>query len=183
MRRLIVAAVALAIVGAIYFTEKRRWAEGRVSSIRRSGSVRADTRGSARAPALTFTDLNGNRIETASYAGKVVLVNFWAAWCTPCADEVPKIVSLEERYGARGFQVIGFSMDDTDSALRDFCAKHKVNYPVAPGSATIAESYGGILGLPTTLLISRDGRIAAKYSGLSDFNEIEKEIVTLLGPS
>jgi peroxiredoxin len=179
MRRLVILTVVFAIAGAIYFVEKRGRAE-RVGVPNGTDAVNSGV-GRAVAPALTVADLNGKRIETSAYAGKVVLVNFWAAWCTPCADEVPKIMSLQERYGARGFQVIGFSMDDTDTALRKFYAKYKMNYPVVAGSARIAESYGGILGLPTTLLISRDGHIAAKYSGLTDFNQIEGEVVSLLG--
>lgn len=180
MRKLVIVTLVFAIAGAIYFTEKRGRGEG-VTASNRTHAVKSNRVDSAVAPALAVTDLNGNRIETSSYTGKVVLVNFWAAWCTPCADEVPKIMSLQERYGPRGFQVIGFSMDDTDTALREFYAKYKMNYPVAAGSAQIAESYGGILGLPTTLLISRDGLIAAKYSGLTDFAQIEREVVTLLG--
>jgi peroxiredoxin len=180
MRRLVILTVVFAIAGAIYLMQKRGGAERRTVS-NGTDAVKLNGAGSAVAPALSVTDLNGKRIETSSYAGKVVLVNFWAAWCTPCADEVPKIMSLQERYGARGFQVIGFSMDDTDRALRGFYAKYKMNYPVVPGSAQIAESYGGILGLPTTLLISRDGHIAAKYSGLTDFKQIEGEVVRLLG--
>ena len=71
-------------------------------------------------------------------------------------------------------------MEDTDSALRDFYRSYKMNYPVIAGNAKIAEAYGGILGLPTTLLISRDGRVRAKYSGLLDFPRLEQGIAALL---
>jgi peroxiredoxin len=179
MRRLVILTVVFAIAGVIYLMQKRGRAER--MTVNGTDAVKLNGAGSAVAPALTVTDLNGKRIETSSYSGEVVLVNFWAAWCTPCADEVPKIIALQDRYGARGLQVIGFSMDDTDTALREFYSKYKMNYPVVPGSARIAESYGGILGLPTTLLISRDGHIAAKYSGLTDFKQIEGEVVRLLG--
>jgi len=87
---------------------------------------------------------------------------------------------LQDKYRAQGFQVIGISMEDRDSALHDFYRKYKMNYPVAAGSAKIAESYGGILGLPTTFLIGRDGRIRAKYPGLADFASLEQEIIALL---
>ncbi len=132
------------------------------------------------APALTLVDLSGYHIETSSYAGKVVLINFWAAWCTPCAGEIPQLVALQDKYRAQGFRVIGISMEDRDSALRDFYRNYKMNYPVIAGNAKIAEAYGGILGLPTSLLIGRDGRIRAKYAGLLDFAKLEQEITSLL---
>jgi cytochrome c biogenesis protein CcmG/thiol:disulfide interchange protein DsbE len=139
-----------------------------------------DSSSASQAPALSLVDLSGNKIETSSYAGKVVLINFWAAWCTPCAGEIPLLVALQDKYRAQGFRVIGISMDDRDSALRDFYRKNKMNYPVAAGNARIAEAYGGILGLPTSLLIGRDGRVRAKYPGLVDFAKLEQEIITLL---
>jgi peroxiredoxin len=71
-------------------------------------------------------------------------------------------------------------MEDKESALRDFYRKYKMNYPVVIGNQKIAQEYGGILGLPTTFLIGRDGRIHAKHSGSADFPSLEQEIVSLL---
>jgi thiol-disulfide isomerase/thioredoxin len=130
-----------------------------------------------------MVDLNGNKIDTSSYAGNVVLVNFWAAWCTPCTDEIPKLIAFQEKYRAQGFRVIGISMEDKDSALREFYRKNKVNYPVVAGNERIAEAYGGILGLPTSVLISRDGSIRARHPGLADFSKLEQEIIALLQAS
>ena len=172
MRKIAVVIAAIGLAVAVYYGTHDRSAKPRREP---------DTRSSASpAPALTLVDLSGNKIDTPSYAGKVVLINFWAAWCTPCAEEVPQLVALQDKYRDQGFRVIGISMDDSDSALRDFYRKYKMNYPVAAGSAKIAESYGGILGLPTSFLISRDGRIRAKYPGLADFDKLEQEIIALL---
>jgi peroxiredoxin len=172
MRRIAVVIAAIGLAVAVYYGTHDRTAKR---------TRERDTRSSAPpAPALTLVDLSGNKIDTPSYAGKVVLINFWAAWCTPCAEEVPQLVALQDKYRAQGFQVIGISMEDRDSALRDFYRKYKMNYPVVAGSEKIAESYGGILGLPTSFLISRDGRIRAKYPGLADFAKLEQEIIALL---
>ncbi|MBZ5510733.1 MAG: TlpA family protein disulfide reductase [Acidobacteriia bacterium] len=172
MRRIAVVIAAIGLAVAVYYGTHNRTAKP---------TREPDTRSSASpAPALILVDLSGNKIDTQSYAGKVVLINFWAAWCTPCAEEVPQLVALQDKYRDQGFQVIGISMEDSDSTLRDFYRKYKMNYPVAAGSAKIAESYGGILGLPTTFLIGRDGRIRAKYPGLADFAKLEQEIVVLL---
>ena len=170
MRKLAIAIAAIGVAVAIYYGVRSRAANAPVA---RSSVAPA-------APALALVDLSGSRIDTSSYAGKIVLINFWAAWCTPCAAEIPQLVALQDRYGARGFQVIGISMEDTDKALRDFYRSYKMNYPVVPGSAKIAEAYGGILGLPTTFLVGRDGRIQSKYAGLLDFPKLEQEIVALL---
>ncbi len=134
------------------------------------------------APRLQAVDLEGRYIDTAAYSGKVMLINFWAAWCTPCADEIPQFVSLQEKFGSRGFQAIGISMDDKDRQLREFYRDYKMNYPVIIGNQQIAQEYGGILGLPTTLLIGRDGRIHSKHSGLADFSSLQQEIGNLLKP-
>jgi peroxiredoxin len=145
----------------------------------RRNSPRATTAYAA-APALTLVDLGGAKIETAGFQGKVVLINFWAAWCTPCAEEIPRLVALQDKYRAAGFQAIGISMEDKESALRDFYRQYKMNYPVVIGNQKIAQEFGGILGLPTTFLVGRDGRIRAKYSGLVDFPAVEQEIMALL---
>jgi peroxiredoxin len=134
----------------------------------------------ALAPQLTMVDLDGHSWDTSTLKGQVVLVNFWAAWCTPCTDEVPKLIGLQQKYGSEGFQTIGISMEDKEPALRDFYRKYKMNYPVVIGSEQIAQDYGGILGLPTTFLIGRDGRIRSKHAGLADFSQLEQEIASLL---
>ena len=172
MRRIAVVIVALGLAIAVYYGTRDRTAK----------QTRQQDPGSSalQAPALTLVDLSGKRIDTSSYTGKVVLVNFWAAWCTPCAEEVPQLVALQDKYRAQGLQVIGNSMEDKDSALRDFYRQYRMNYPVVAGSAKFAESYGGILGLPTTFLIGRGGRIRARHPGLADFASLEQEIIALL---
>jgi hypothetical protein len=64
--------------------------------------------------------------------------------------------------------------------LRDFCRKKNVNYPVVPGDAKVADAFGGILGLPTTLLIGKDGRIYKKYSGATDFATLQSDLLPFL---
>ncbi len=83
-------------------------------------------------PDLSFTDLNGRAIHTADYKNKVVLVNFWAAWCLPCAEEVPQFIALQKKYQGQGLQVIGFSVDDDAQELQSFYRKYQINYPWFP---------------------------------------------------
>ncbi len=132
------------------------------------------------APDLSFTDLNGSTIHTADYKNKVVLINFWAAWCGPCAEEVPKFVALQKKYQGQGLQVIGFSVDDDGQELQSFYRKYQMNYPVVPSDIKLADAFGGVLGLPTTFVIGRDRRIHTKHTGVTDFSALEQEVVALL---
>src|SRR5690349_15752396 len=132
------------------------------------------------APELSLIDLTGGSLRTSNYQGKVVLVNFWAAWCTPCAEEVPQFMTLQKKYQGEGLQVIGFSVEDDPAELRDFYRKYQMNYPVIPGDLKIADAFGGVLGLPTTFVIGRDNRIHAKHNGATDFATLEREVVALL---
>lgn len=132
------------------------------------------------APELSITDLNGDVLHTSNYKGKVVLVNFWAAWCTPCAEEVPRFMALQKKYQEQGLQVIGVSVDDDAQELRDFYRKYQMNYPVVPGDIKIADAFGGVLGLPTTFVIGKDNLILRKHNGATDFSVIEQEVVALL---
>lgn len=132
------------------------------------------------APGILLTGLDGKSFNTSSYQGKVVLVNFWAAWCTPCAAEIPQFVAMQEKYRQQGLQILGISMDDADDVLRKFYREHKMNYPVVAGDLKIADAYGGVLGLPTTFVIGRDGRVEDKIVGSTDFPKLEQEVATLL---
>jgi len=138
--------------------------------------------GAVNSAAVNFSiqDLNGHTVDMASLRGKVVLLNFWATWCTPCRAEIPNFVQFQDSYGPQGLQIVGMSMDDDAKPVRAFYQEFKMNYPVGMGTDKIAQSYGGILGLPVTVLIGRDGRIAARYVGAVQLPMVEQEIKTLL---
>lgn len=127
-----------------------------------------------------FTDLNGNAVRLSDYKRKVLLVNFWAAWCVPCREEIPQFVQLQDKYRDQGLQVIGISIDDTESELRDFYRKHNMNYPVVPGDQKTADAFGGVLGLPTTFIIDRKGQVRSRQVGSTNFQTVEQQAVMLL---
>jgi cytochrome c biogenesis protein CcmG, thiol:disulfide interchange protein DsbE len=132
------------------------------------------------APEFSLPDLDGKTLDLSSYRGKVVLLNFWATWCTPCRAEIPSFVDFQNTYGPKGLQIIGISMDDSAPPVHQFYQQFKMNYPVAIGTEKLAQSYGGVLGLPVTFLIGRDGTIAAKYVGAVQIPAAEQKITTLL---
>jgi peroxiredoxin len=153
---------------------------GVYAGFHRFGRHRAVTANPSAVPQFSAADINGGSVNTADYKGKVVLVNFWAAWCTPCAAEVPQFIALQKKYQDQGLQVVGVSVDDDPEVLLRFYRQYQMNYPVLPGDLKIADAFGGVLGLPTTFLIGRDSRIHGKHNGAADFSVIEREVVALL---
>lgn len=115
-----------------------------------------------------------------SYRGQVVLVDFWATWCLPCREEIPHLIQLQDKYGVRGLQIIGVSMDDGPEPVRPFAQQFHMNYPIVMGNAKIGEEYGGVLGLPIAFLVDREGRIVKKHVGATTSDVFEKEIMPLL---
>ncbi len=173
---LVGALLAVLLVVGLYFVN-RYWI---------SPAVRAQSKGSSdhpMAPAFSLTDITGKPLKLSDYQGKVVMLDFWATWCGPCRIEIPGFVELQKRYGAQGFAVIGISMDDSAEPVVDFYKQFQMNYPVAVGNDRLGELYGGVLGLPTTFLIGRDGRIYAKHVGASGYDVFEAEIKQLLAMS
>lgn len=132
------------------------------------------------APDFTLPLLDGQALGLSSYRGKIVLLDFWATWCEPCREEIPHFIELQNKYGQRGFQIIGVSMDDTPDPVRAFYQQYHMNYPVVMGNASIGEQYGGVLGLPIAFLLDRDGRISAKHIGAAKPEAIEKEAIALM---
>lgn len=167
--------VFLGVVVAVglFFVNKYWITPATTKAARSSGSF-------PQAPGFSLTSLSGDKINLQDYKGKVVLLDFWATWCGPCRIEIPGFVQLQNKYGSQGFAIIGVSMDDGPGPVRQFYREFHMNYPVAMGSDNLGELYGGILGLPTSFLIGRDGRIYAKHVGLTDESVFETEIRELL---
>jgi len=131
---------------------------------------------------FTVKDLEGRSVKLADFKGKVILLDFWATWCPPCKAEIPGFVELQEQYGEQGLQVVGVSVDDPPEKLKPFADEFKMNYPVIVGLGRddLQDAYGPMWGIPTTFLISRDGRICRKHSGLVGKERYEQAIKALL---
>lgn len=173
---LVGAVLAIALAAGLYLVNRKWISPLNKQPVKAAGSHLA-------APDFSLTDLTGGKLNLADYKGKVVMVDFWATWCGPCRIEIPEFVDLQNRYRSQGFSVIGISVDDSADPVRDFYHQFKMNYPVALGDNKLQELYGVNFGLPTTLLIGRDGRIYAKHVGATDISVFEGEIKELLAAS
>jgi thiol-disulfide isomerase/thioredoxin len=177
----------LAVIGVILAT----FLADRATRVPRRVVARVDNPDAgAPAPQISLKDLDGKDISLSQFQGKVVLVNFWATWCDPCRVEIPWLIEMQQKYGARGFTVLGVAMDEEGrSVVAPFVekerfdvngAKSPMNYPILIGNDAAADKFGGLLGYPTSVLISRDGRQIKRITGLISYDEISKSIESQL---
>ena len=132
------------------------------------------------APAFALSNAAGREIALDSYRGEVVVLNFWATWCHGCKQELPWFVQFEKQYGSRGLTVIGASTDaDGWKSVKPYLAKKPLNYPVVIADEALTSAYG-LGAMPMTVLIDRQGRVAATYIGVVDRAVCDQAIQSLL---
>jgi peroxiredoxin len=147
-----------------------------------SSSQEALTPEAARKPAPDFRlkDADGKDVTLASLKGKVVLLNFWATWCHGCQTEIPWFIEFQRQYGDSEFVVVGISLDDDGwKSVGPWLKEKAVNYPIVIGSAALGKQYG-LDGMPLTVLVDQQGKIADTHPGLINRQETERRIRTLL---
>jgi cytochrome c biogenesis protein CcmG/thiol:disulfide interchange protein DsbE len=132
--------------------------------------------------AFTLKDLDNVDVTLSVFKGKVILLNFWATWCKPCKVETPWFIDLQTRYGKEGLQVIGISIDDPLALLKPYAAEYKMSYPVLQGLGheDLLAAFGPFRGVPTTFIISREGKLCAKHIGVTARDGFETQIKGLL---
>ncbi len=155
-----------------------------------SGAGAATAPGTSSCPAnakpakldFTLKDIDNKPVNLATLKGKVVLLDFWATWCGPCKVEIPWFIEFQQKYGDKGLKVVGVSVDDTVAKLKPYVAQMKMNYLVLQGldHDDIQDAYGPLFGIPVTVVISRDGKVCAKHTGLNSKDAFENEIKSLL---
>ena len=116
------------------------------------------------APDFALKDLKGNIHRLSDYCGRVVIIDFWATYCPPCKKEIPHFIELQEEYGDKGLTILGIALD-AEYKVRKFYEEHKINYPVLLSDGKVTAKYGGIKFIPTTFIVSPEGKILNKYIG------------------
>lgn len=133
------------------------------------------------APDFSLPDADGQLLRLSDFRGRIVLLNFWATRSAPSAIEIPWLRDFQHKYDSAGLTILAIAMDrDGWSSVKSYVASHDVTYRVLLGDEAVANSYGGVNALPTTLMIDREGRIAAIHTGVLEKSTYEKEVRTLL---
>ena len=135
------------------------------------------------APAFAVEDTAGNRVESGSFRGRLVVLNFWATWCPPCRLEMPSMERLYREFRDQGLEVVAMNFMETPEQVKAFAEDQKLSYPMLlDRRADVAERYG-VMRLPVTVLIGRKGEVIAKAIGFKDWykDDIRELVAALLG--
>jgi peroxiredoxin len=135
------------------------------------------------APDFNLKDSSGKDVKLADLKGKVVLLNFWATWCEGCQVEIPWFVDFQKEYASQGLVVVGISMDDDGwKSVKPWIKEKGVNYPIVIGNDRLGKQYG-LIGMPLTALVDREGRIADLHNGVVEKTATQQKIRDLLEES
>lgn len=124
-------------------------------------------------PALSLDDLSGTPHTLGEYRGKVVLVNFWAAWCPPCRREMPSMQRLKEKMTGRGFAILGIDSAEPRDEVIAFLQTIKVDFPILLDPDSAATKRWKVYALPTSFLIDRRGKVRYSLAGPAEWDEGE----------
>jgi thiol-disulfide isomerase/thioredoxin len=186
---LVIVTVTALIVGT-YFADKATRVKAKLTDpanvVMKADSPKSDLP----EPELTLKDLDGKDVSLSEYKGKVVLVNFWATWCEPCRVEIPWLIEMQQKYGPKGFVLLGIALDEEGkSVVAPFVAKERfdvngqklpMSYKILIGNDDAADKFGGLFGYPTSVLISRDGKQIKRVTGMISEDEMNKAIESQL---
>jgi thiol-disulfide isomerase/thioredoxin len=152
-----------------------------------SGDVRLqlNLRPFSSAPAWALPDPYGVTVNSSSFAGKVVILDFWATWCNPCKEELPDLVSLQDKYRADGLVIVGADVSwsgDTSQVVQSFLSTFSpmLNYQIVMSNSGYEAAFGSIGSVPTTYIIDRQNQIRNEYVGTQTGSTLEQAIIPLL---
>ena len=134
------------------------------------------------APAVNYVLLDGSKASSQQWAGKVMLVNFWATSCTTCVHEMPQVIATFDKYKDRGYGTVAVAMSyDPPAFVANFAESRKLPFQVTmDNTGAVAQAFGSVQLTPTSFLINKRGEIVKRYVGEPDFNELHKLIEQLL---
>jgi len=129
------------------------------------------------APDFTGTTLTGSRLAFSSYRGRVVVLNFWGSWCTPCREEAPALGTLARNFAGTDVRFVGVDIRDDPASAEGFMRTFRISYPsLNDPNDLVALDFSGTVppaSIPTTLVIDRSGRIAARIVGQASYSGLK----------
>lgn len=127
-------------------------------------------------PDFSLTSLEGKTVNKNSLKGEVVVLNFWASWCTPCMSEIPELKELAANSKAK---VVGIALDENGlETVKPFVEAHEINYTIAVGTQELFQQFNGV-GIPYTLVLDPSQRIVKIYRGPTDRESLEADLKTI----
>jgi peroxiredoxin len=150
-----------------------------------AGTSTTDTKPAApRGPAPDFEleNIAGGKIKSADLKGKISIIDFWATWCEPCWSEVPKYNKMLTEYHGKDVEIVGITVESPYTDIKPKSDELGIKYTVLVGNDKIQDAFGGMIGYPTTFIVTKDWKIYKKYMGaLPDKDaRIKKDIEKLL---
>jgi thiol-disulfide isomerase/thioredoxin len=146
------------------------------------------------APDFVLEDLGGKAVALSSFRGKPLLINFWATWCGPCKIETPWLIELQNEYASKGFEIVGISTEGEDlqpgdkeglarqkTAIARFVKEEHMQYPVLVNGDSLANVYGGLDAMPTSIYVNPEGKVVAVQLGITSKEDMEANIKKTLG--
>jgi thiol-disulfide isomerase/thioredoxin len=194
-KTLLAIGTVFALIIGTYFADKATRVKAKTaipgSTVLKADNPSADSpKADLPEPELTLKDLDGKDVSLSEYKGKVVLVNFWATWCEPCRVEIPWLIEMQQKYGDRGFVILGIALDEEGkSVVAPFVGKERfdvngqklpMSYKILIGNDDAADKFGGLFGYPTSILISRDGKQIKRVTGAISPDEMNKAVESQL---
>ena len=130
---------------------------------------------------FNLPDLDGKIHSMKDFRGQILVLNFWATWCPPCSEEVPKLNDIFDRYKNNGVQVIGIALDkDSLELVAPFVEKNKIAYPILVGNQQVLTNLKKFKGVPTTILFDQEGKNRKRFDGSFDLEQLEEGLQSLL---
>ncbi len=136
-------------------------------------------KGNKKTPDFSLQDINGKKVELKQFKGKVIFLNFWATWCTPCKEEMPCMEILYQQFKEKNFALLAISVDYGGlKPVKEYINRHHYTFPVLLDPKGRTLDLFGVKGIPTTYLIDKKGIMVAKAVGPRDWNS--PEVVSLI---
>jgi thiol-disulfide isomerase/thioredoxin len=140
-----------------------------------------DAGAATKMPSFELEDVvSGAPIDSSSFAGKSLLITFWATWCPPCIQEIPNLIKLQNEYGANGFSVVAISVDQEKGVVQKMVTRKEINYPVMMADKEVTRDFGGVYGIPTSFLVSKKGTVVKRYSGFVPHSVLVKDLQQII---
>ncbi len=135
-----------------------------------------------RMPAFSLENvITGKEVGSDSFAGKSLLVTFFATWCPPCIQEIPNLIEVQNEFGPKKFSVVALSVDQNGkTAVKRMVEKKNINYPVMMADNSVTRDFGGVYGIPTSFLVNKKGNVVKKYTGYISHSVLVNDIKQVL---